>query len=62
MENPMLLPEKRFDNQITYVSPKTRCGCGRIAKYEVYEDFQPHCQMCHDEATSGKTKVLVRRL
>ena len=39
-----------------------RCDCGREAKYFVYVDAQPHCQMCHDEATSGKTPVLVRKV
>ena len=39
-----------------------RCGCGKPAKYEVYADAQPHCKECHDEATSGKTPVLVRKV
>lgn len=39
-----------------------KCGCGHEAKYEVYEDKQPHCQFCFEEAISTKEQVPVRRL
>lgn len=39
------------------------CGCGeREAKYLVYEDEQPHCEQCYDDAISTDKQVLVRKL
>ena len=40
----------------------TRCGCGRPAAYEVYEDKQPHCEGCYKDAISTDQQVLVRYL
>jgi len=45
-----------------FFRPIVRCSCGEKAKYYVYADSQPHCRECHDEATSGKTPVLVRKV
>lgn len=38
-----------------------RCGCGRLAEYEVYEDRQPHCEEHMKEATECAEPVLVRK-
>lgn len=46
----------------TYKNPATTCGCGRAAKYLVYEDSQPHCQECFEEAISSKYGALVRSI
>ena len=62
IENPMVLPERRFDNQMAYVSPKPKCGCGRIAVYSVYEDKQPHCKLCVYDAIDCDEQILVGRL
>jgi hypothetical protein len=61
IENRMLTPVFTFKPK--QPAPTfTRCGCGRPAAYEVYEDLQPHCEMCHAEAISTDKPVLVRRL
>lgn len=38
------------------------CGCGREAKYEVYEHNEPHCESCLKEAIDCSVYVHVRRL
>lgn len=38
----------------------TRCGCGRLAEYEVYEHREPHCKACMLEAIDCSVPVLVR--
>jgi hypothetical protein len=54
-----LLPLKNY----TYKYPGTpKCGCGRPAEYEVYDDHQPHCQSCMLEAVDCQIPVMVRRL
>lgn len=37
-----------------------RCGCGREAKYLVYEHEEPHCKECMLDAVECKNQVLVR--
>ena len=37
-----------------------RCGCGREAKYLVYEHQEPHCKECMLDAVECKNQVLVR--
>lgn len=39
-----------------------KCGCGREAKYIVYEIKQPHCQMCLEEALETNGQILVGRM
>lgn len=61
LENRILAPVITFKPK--HPAPTlTRCGCGRPAMYEVYEDKQPHCDLCHDDAISTDQQVLVRRL
>ncbi|MNW43558.1 hypothetical protein D3C74_207590 [compost metagenome] len=38
------------------------CGCGREAKYEVYEHIEPHCLRCLLDAIDCSVYVHVRRL
>lgn len=63
VENPILTPLFPFRKpskapQISY----TKCGCGEPASYEVYEDRQPHCMECFEEALDSSTFILARRL
>lgn len=63
VENPILTPLFPFRSPSKApVISYTRCGCGKPAVYEVYEDRQPHCTSCFDEAADTKSGVLVRRL
>lgn len=39
-----------------------KCGCGRDAEYEVYEDRQPHCLSHMLEAVDCQISVMVRRI
>lgn len=39
-----------------------KCGCGREAKYELYETKQPHCLICLDEALEIDGQILVGML
>lgn len=39
-----------------------RCGCGKPAEYQVYEDKQPHCESCMKEAVDCPVSVLVEEL
>lgn len=39
-----------------------RCGCGKPAEFEVYENQQPHCRNCAYEAIDSMTFVVVRRI
>lgn len=39
-----------------------RCGCGRKAEYEVYQDRQPHCKECMEDAIDCTVPVLVRKI
>ena len=40
------------------------CGCGKGKKaiYEVYEDKQPHCELCLKQALECEHQILVRRI
>ncbi|MNB81404.1 hypothetical protein D3C75_281860 [compost metagenome] len=38
------------------------CGCGKEAKYEVYEHNEPHCLECLLDAIDCSVYVHVRRL
>lgn len=54
-----LLPLKKY----TYKYPGTpKCGCGRDAEYEVYDDHQPHCLSHMLEAVDCSISVPVRRI
>lgn len=61
LENPMVGTVIPF-RQPRYEEVYIRCGCGGPAAYEVYENKQPHCQLCYEEAISTDQQVLVRRL
>lgn len=65
IENPMLtavIPLKRPEKEEKVESSIIKCGCGKPATYEVYEDGQPHCDSCFYEAMDDKTFIQVRRL
>lgn len=38
------------------------CGCGKEAKWEVYEHREPHCTLCMLEAIDCRLWIPVRRL
>jgi hypothetical protein len=38
------------------------CGCGKEAKWEVYEHREPHCTLCMLEAVDCREWIPVRRL
>lgn len=60
IENPMVsTTETRV--HFESLSPTGRCGCGRKASYLVYENLDPHCEICFAEAIDGSTLVPVRR-
>lgn len=46
----------------TFQPPAPRCGCGRLAEFEVYEHHEPHCRTCMLEAVDCSVSVLVRRM
>lgn len=37
------------------------CGCGRPAEYLVYEDEQPHCEDCYQNAVECEVYIMVRK-
>ncbi|MCG7406742.1 hypothetical protein MH117_04870 [Paenibacillus sp. ACRRX] len=38
-----------------------KCGCGRLAEYQIYEDEQPHCEQCMKDAIECSEFVMVRK-
>ncbi|MNC28359.1 hypothetical protein D3C75_765610 [compost metagenome] len=53
----LLTPVRHYKRPVS-----TTCGCGRPAKYLVYEHQEPHCQTCFEEAISSKNGALVRSI
>ncbi|WP_054954988.1 hypothetical protein [Paenibacillus dakarensis] len=63
VENRILTPIYPFrQKEVKHEPTYTRCGCGKPAIYEVYEDHQPHCRSCMLEAVDCNIFTPVRRL
>lgn len=42
--------------------PEPKCGCGKPAKYLVYDERQPHCLECMMDAIDCDAQVLVHKI
>jgi len=62
LENSIVTPFIRRNRFIRPEPMINRCGCGKPAKYEVYNTRQKHCQDCMLEAVETSVYVEVRCL
>ena len=50
-----------YDPYVHYRNPvRHECGCGRPARYYVYENRQPHCEDCFRSAIDCTEMVPVK--
>lgn len=62
LENPIVAPISRHKRYRHPAPFDNRCGCGKPAKYEVYDTHQKHCHDCLMEAIETSVYVQVRCL
>lgn len=54
--------KRRFPQIYTFQPPAPKCGCGRLAEFEVYDHHEPHCRTCMLDAVDCSVPVLVKRI